>query len=907
MTYRSLLCGPHANGLLMALRVAFCGVIFSIAASSAFANQSKPSVKDVIVVFKTHFDIGYTAMARDVVQQYRTTMIDRALAACDQSRDMPPEQRFTWTLPGWPMKAILDDWQGQTPERKRRLLQAFQDGRFVVHAVPFTVHTELLETEDLVRGLDYSSSLCRATGQSLPRDAKMTDVPCHTWLMPTLLKHAGVDFFCIGCNHASRAATVPILFWWQGPDGSRVLTMYIAPGYGTDVAPPKDWPYSAWLAIIHTGDNHGPPRPDEVRRTLDEAKRRNPTARVRIGRMSDFADAILAAKPTLPVVRGDMFDTWIHGPMSDPAGARIARNTRPMIAAAESLDTQLHAWGITSDIRPTIATAYENSLLYGEHTWGGSIGWIGNRIGYGDRWKARRDRGDFRQIEASWAEHTAYIESAQQQTASLLGNGLQTLAKAIDVAGPRIVVYNPLPWNRNGVVSVSLEGLAPDVTGVRSTDGPQTITADATGRTLRFFAKDIPALGYRTYIPVRTEGKILGKNESSSSARLTLEGPWFKAELEPDRMDVASLVDKRSGRELVNAAAEYKLGQYLYQRFDKDEVAAYTMAATKHHPPHVDFCKPEMPSAKDCPHLAISPNNGSCRVDRSAVADTAVLRAPASKELPCAVTLRLVLWRDEPCLDLELTLHNKPFEPLPEAGWMCLPLKINQPQFRLGRLGSVVDPSRDVVAGNRRLFSLSTGMTVFDPQLRGVGLCPLDSPLVSLDSPGCWQYATDFTARTASIFVNLFNNQWSTNFRLWNSGTWTSRVRLWPVAGHDTEADLVTPSLEARSPLLAAVADGSAGSLPSTRTGVELSRRGVALTAFGPSLDGPGTILRLWELAGRGGPCSVRLPDGIRAAGVQPVDLRGVPRGNAIPVAKRSFTFDLPAFAPASFLIDSKP
>ncbi|HEY5910398.1 MAG TPA: hypothetical protein VJA21_07315 [Verrucomicrobiae bacterium] len=40
-----------------------------------FANAA--GVTDVIVVFKTHFDIGYTAMASNVVQRYRTKMIDR--------------------------------------------------------------------------------------------------------------------------------------------------------------------------------------------------------------------------------------------------------------------------------------------------------------------------------------------------------------------------------------------------------------------------------------------------------------------------------------------------------------------------------------------------------------------------------------------------------------------------------------------------------------------------------------------------------------------------------------------------------------------------------------------------------------------------------------------------------------
>ena len=95
-------------------------------------------VRQVIVVFKTHFDIGFTDMASNVVQRYRTSMIDQALQVVDQNRDLPPSQQFVWTIPGWPLHKILEDWPGQRPERQQRVAQAFKEGRFVVHALPFT-------------------------------------------------------------------------------------------------------------------------------------------------------------------------------------------------------------------------------------------------------------------------------------------------------------------------------------------------------------------------------------------------------------------------------------------------------------------------------------------------------------------------------------------------------------------------------------------------------------------------------------------------------------------------------------------------------------------------------------------------------------------------------------------------
>jgi alpha-mannosidase len=249
-----------------------CSIMPAWAWASPAPEADPRRLRDVIVVFKTHFDIGYTDMAENVVARYRTTMIDDALSVVDRNRGLPPEQQFTWTLPGWPLGKILEDWPGQTAARKRRIEQALREGRFVVHALPFTTHTEWLEPEDLVRGMGFASRLSRDHGLALPRDAKMTDVACHTWLLPTLLKHAGVDFFHLGGGGYCRSPEVPPLFWWEGPDGSRVLTMNVQQGYGTLLTPPRGWPHRTWLALIHTGDNDGPPKPEDVQKLLDEAK-----------------------------------------------------------------------------------------------------------------------------------------------------------------------------------------------------------------------------------------------------------------------------------------------------------------------------------------------------------------------------------------------------------------------------------------------------------------------------------------------------------------------------------------------------------------------------------------------------------------------------------------------------------
>ena len=913
-TNRRVIVGPSSAWTVATVAVLAFLLNLSLAWGQEHADSTRPNsskTKQVIIAFKTHFDLGYTDMVGNIIQRYRTTMIDQALEVCDQNRDLPEEQQFVWTIPGWPMAKILEDWGGQRPQRQQRIVQACKEGRFVMHALPFTTHTELLELEDLVRGMSFTSGLARSMDLELPRDAKMTDVPCHSWILPTLLRQAGVDFLHLGCNAASRSPEVPMLFWWEGPDGSRLLTMYVAESYGTGLVPPEDWPYRTWLALIHTGDNHGPPRPEEVKQLLDTAREKLPGVKVQVGRLSDFADAIMEEKPDLPVVRGDMPDSWIHGPMCDPAGAKIARNIRPDIAVTEALATQLRVWGVpTPDIKDTIEAAYENSLLYGEHTWGGALWWIKSyskdrKYSYGESWKKERSQGHFKRIEKSWNEHTAYIERMRDLIGPAQQQKLQALAQAVNITGKRIVVYNPLPWKRNGLVTLEIKG--DTVSAVRSVDNGEILPVQMKGRLLRFVALDIPAMGYRSYIPADVRPELTELTVDSKTG--TLESPFFKAVIDTTRGAIGSLIEKGTGRELVDASAPHGFGQYLYERFDANNTQAFVKAYVKITANWAldELGKPAMPPAKQVPYHAALAKHFKARFEQSPFDITAVMEASPSTDIPHPVTMRVTLYRDLPCADLEIILHDKPADPWPEAGWICLPLKVRQPHFHLGRLGSIVDPEKDIVRGsNRHLFGLNGGLAINDAQGWGIGLCPVDHPLVSLDIPGCWKYSKDFVPKRPYVYINLFNNQWTTNFRLWNEGTWSSRVRLWATEKYDAEKTLVTPAQEARFPLRAAYCNGPAGDLPNSQRGLELSRKGVQVTAFGPEPGSKGTMLRLWEQAGKPGTCEIRLPRGMKVKTARAINLRGEPQDESIAIRQDGFDIKLKAFAPVTVLLVSQ-
>jgi hypothetical protein len=447
----TLRCAPRPGKLL---RLAVVGL--ALLSLSLRAGSANPRVQEVIVVFKTHFDIGYTDLVTNVLNRYRTSFLDQALKLIDVSRDLPADQQFVWTVPGWPLRQML--WPGQTAERRAKVLQALKDGRLAVHAMPFTLQTESLELEDLVRGLKFSADLARENGLPLPRAAKLTDVPEHTWVLPTLLRHAGITFLHVGCNGGSAPMRVPPLFWWEGPDGSRVLTAY-SENYGTGLIPPRNWPYRTWLAMIMTGDNHGPPSAAEVTRLLQQAKRELPGVKVKLGRLEDFYDAIRAENnPTIPIVRGDMPDTWIHGFESMPLETKLAWNVRPLEGALAALDTDLRTAGLEPpSLAQPLATAYENSLLYSEHT----LGYFGRQPGgfwYGEEWKQKRAEGKYSRFEQSFEDKRNYIRTTAAIVTNALDERMRLLAQQTDVEGPRIVVFNPLPWKRSGAVEVKTPG-----------------------------------------------------------------------------------------------------------------------------------------------------------------------------------------------------------------------------------------------------------------------------------------------------------------------------------------------------------------------------------------------------------------------------------------------------------------
>ncbi|MEZ4703527.1 MAG: DUF5054 domain-containing protein [Rhodothermales bacterium] len=381
----------------------------------------------VHLIFKTHFDFGFTDFAAAVQRQYFEVFIPDVMRTARRLRDEGGPDRLVWTTGSW----LIDQYLETGDAGQRRAMEAaIEAGDIVWHGLPFTFHSELADASLFRYGLSLARRLDERFGRRTIA-AKMTDVPGHTRAIVPLLAEAGIEFLHIGVNEAATPPDVPPAFVWRAY-GADVTVMYQhAYGATAHISGMDDA-----LSFGFTDDNLGPQSAEAIREVFARVRKAFPDAEVKASSLDAFAEALGRHRASLPVLTQEIGDTWIHGAGTDPV----------KVTRYRALSRLRRSWEAQGEAVPERFS--KHLLCVPEHTWGlDEKTHLNDYANYSRlRFDAARASAPFQMMEASWMEQRRYVEDAAR---ALDGTPLAAAARAaLDASVPRPVDpegWSPLP------------------------------------------------------------------------------------------------------------------------------------------------------------------------------------------------------------------------------------------------------------------------------------------------------------------------------------------------------------------------------------------------------------------------------------------------------------------------------
>jgi alpha-mannosidase len=177
------------------------------------------------VVPHTHWDREWYLP----VEQFRARfahLVDEVIDVLEQ------EPRMRFTLDG--QSVLLEDYQEYRPDpvQQARLRRLLESGRLTAGPAYVLPDEFLVGQESLIRNLLVGHAVCRRFGAEPAPIGYAPDTFGHPAQMPQLLRGFGLDHFIFMRGLGNEGEELGAVFWWEGPDGSRVLAVRTLGGYG---------------------------------------------------------------------------------------------------------------------------------------------------------------------------------------------------------------------------------------------------------------------------------------------------------------------------------------------------------------------------------------------------------------------------------------------------------------------------------------------------------------------------------------------------------------------------------------------------------------------------------------------------------------------------------------------------
>jgi alpha-mannosidase len=399
----------------------------------------------------------------------------------------------------------------------------------------------------------------------------------YMWQLPQIYKRSGIDYFVTQKMAWNDTNQLPFkLFWWQSPDGSKVLAYFphdYANGNLNPVRLANDLATARKQApglpeimdLYGVGDHGGGP----TRAVLDEgshwAQDEKVVPRMKMGTAQSFFTGIegkiasnspvwdyqsiakgYTAPPapadgqiSIPTWKSEMYFEYHRGVMTTQANHK--RNMRD--SEMQVLDAEKYA----------------------------SLAWLQGSAYPGDQfteaWK-KVTFNDFHDLAAGSGIGVIYKDAQKDYddvrwaTNEISHDALHTLTADVDTkgAGVPVIVYNSLAWERSGYLTVDVQLPAASSNGVSVVDATghvvpsQVLHNDPKTNSYKLLvnAKDVPSLGY-ALLHVVPGTKAFPSDLKVDG--LTIENSLLKVVVDKQTGCITSIFDKKTKFESLAAGA----------------------------------------------------------------------------------------------------------------------------------------------------------------------------------------------------------------------------------------------------------------------------------------------------------------------------------------------------------------
>ncbi|TWU59372.1 hypothetical protein Poly51_21600 [Rubripirellula tenax] len=478
--------------------------------------------KRIYIAADDHTDYMWTADEQTYRQAFLET-IDHYLDLADQTDDRPLHFQSRWNCDG--LLWLREYEQHKSPEQVDRLVRRIKSGHI---SFPMTVLVSCygaMPAEAAIRSLYYGGQVERRYQIRLPMAVAMENQTLPLGL-GMLWAGSGVRYSWRGiCGCASKIKDSASrrdhdVYWWVGPDGSRVLMKWYSlykpvtngsywnegPGGYAEARYPE-----AAIKFVETDADFQSRNPHhvlglfgqgwddlETKVELDDPVNSFPAVAQRMtdetrqvivsNELDYFHDMEQTHGKGLPAVQCSFGNEWeLYSASLAEVSASVKRATEKLRAAeAMAVMVEQERPGFDRSLDGMRDQAWIAMGLYWEHDW-------------------TADGPVSRKQRAAWQRKIArqivdYVDSLHDLAAKALGELIGSDDPSDLKNNRRIFVFNPLSWERTDVVDVAIDG---DDWHVVDKANEKTLVSQVAvqeGHTsLRFLAEKIPACGYRVF------------------------------------------------------------------------------------------------------------------------------------------------------------------------------------------------------------------------------------------------------------------------------------------------------------------------------------------------------------------------------------------------------------------------